>query len=101
LQGEKAKSHIKADLSECTSLLNRGTKSQKSLDRSHADHKRTQMPAQATMPSKTINIDEETKIFRDKTRFKQYLSTNPALQRILEGKLQHKEGTYTKEKTRY
>jgi hypothetical protein len=46
----------------------------------------------------SINIDEEIKIFQDKTKFKQYLSTNPALQRILEGKLQHKVSTYTKEK---
>jgi hypothetical protein len=35
----------------------------------------------------SVNIDGETKIFQDKTKFKQYLSTNPALQRILEGKL--------------
>jgi hypothetical protein len=39
----------------------------------------------------SINIDGEAKIFQEKNKFKQYLSTNPALQRILEGKLQHKE----------
>jgi hypothetical protein len=39
----------------------------------------------------SINIDGETKIFRDKTKFKQYISTNPALQRNLDEKLQHKE----------
>jgi hypothetical protein len=33
---------------------------------------------------------------RTKTKFKQYLSTYPALQRILKGKLQHKKGAYTK-----
>ena len=56
------------------------------------------MPAQTTIPSKiSITIDRETKIFH-KTKFTQYLSTNPALQRILEGKLQQKEGTCTKEK---
>jgi hypothetical protein len=49
----------------------------------------------------SINIDGETKIFKEKIKFKQYLSTNPAIQRILGGKLQHKEGTYTKEKRRY
>jgi hypothetical protein len=49
----------------------------------------------------SINIDGETKIFQDKIKFKQYLFTNPALQRILEGKLQHKEGTWTKERARY
>jgi hypothetical protein len=35
----------------------------------------------------SINIDGETKIFQDKTKFKQYISTNPPLQRILERKL--------------
>jgi hypothetical protein len=35
----------------------------------------------------SINIDGKTKIFQDKTKFKQYLFTNPDLQRILEGKL--------------
>ena len=44
----------------------------------------------------SVNIDGETKIFQDKTKFKQYLSTNPALKRILEGKLQHNVGTYTR-----
>jgi hypothetical protein len=48
-----------------------------------------------------INIDGENKIFQDKTKCKQYLSTNTALQRILEGKLQHNEETCTKEWTRY
>jgi hypothetical protein len=51
------------------------------------------MPAQATMPRKfSIAIDGETKIFHDKTKFTYYLSTNPDLQRIKNGKLQHKEG---------
>jgi hypothetical protein len=35
-----------------------------------------------------ITIDEETKIFCGKTKFKQYLSTNPVLQRIMVGKTQ-------------
>jgi hypothetical protein len=43
------------------------------------------------------NIPGENQILS----WKQYLSTNPSLQRILEGKLQHKEGMYIKEKTRY
>jgi hypothetical protein len=30
-----------------------------------------------------ITIDEETKVFHDKTKFTHYLSTNPALQRII------------------
>jgi hypothetical protein len=41
---------------------------------------------------------KKTKIFQDKNKSKQYLATNSALWRILEGKLQHKEGTYTKGK---
>ena len=44
------------------------------------------------MPSKTlIYIDEERKILQDKTKFKQHLSANVALQRILEGKLQQRK----------
>lgn len=42
----------------------------------------------------------ETKVFQDKTKFKQYLSTNTALQRIIEEKAQHEEGNYTQEKAR-
>ena len=48
----------------------------------------------------SVTIDGETKIFHDKTKFTQYLFTNPALQRIIEGKHQHKEGNYTLEKAR-
>jgi hypothetical protein len=42
----------------------------------------------------SITIDEENKVFHDKTKFTQYLSMNPVLQRIIQGKLQHKEGNY-------
>jgi hypothetical protein len=45
----------------------------------------------------SINRDGEIKIFHDKDKFTQYLSTNPALQRIRNGKLQHQEGNYTLE----
>jgi hypothetical protein len=48
----------------------------------------------------SITIDGETKVFHDKTKFKQYLCTNPALQRIIKGKHQHKDGNYTRGKTR-
>jgi hypothetical protein len=48
----------------------------------------------------SITTDEEILIFHDKTKFIQYLSTNPALQRIIDGKCQHKEGNYTIEKSR-
>ena len=48
----------------------------------------------------SITIDGETKIFHDKTKFTQYLSTNPALQRIKKGKLQNKEGNDALEKAR-
>jgi len=58
------------------------------------------MPAQVTISSKTLNIDGETKIFHDKTKFAQYLSTNPALQRIINGKVQQKEASYTLERAR-
>ena len=47
-----------------------------------------------------MTIVGETKIFCDKNKFKQYLSTNPALQRILEAKFQQNECNYTQENTR-
>jgi hypothetical protein len=47
-----------------------------------------------------ITIDEKTKIFHDKNNFSQCLSTNPALQNIIDGKGQHKEGNYTLEQAR-
>jgi hypothetical protein len=46
-----------------------------------------------------ITIDGETKVFHDKTKFK-HLSVNPALQRIIKGKLQHREENYDVEKPR-
>jgi hypothetical protein len=39
----------------------------------------------------SIIIDGETKVFHYKTKFTQYLSTNPALQRIITGKHQYKD----------
>jgi hypothetical protein len=46
----------------------------------------------------SVTIDGESKVSNDKTKFTQYLSTNSALQRIIKGKLQHKEGNYILEK---
>jgi hypothetical protein len=48
----------------------------------------------------SITIEGETRVFHDKTKFTQYLSTNPALQRIKKGKLQHKERNDALEKAR-
>jgi hypothetical protein len=48
----------------------------------------------------SITIDGETKVLHHKNKFTQYLSTNPALQRILKAKHQHKDGNYTLEKAR-
>jgi len=42
----------------------------------------------------SIAINEENKIFHNKVKFKQYLSIIPALQKILEGKVQTIEVTY-------
>ena len=42
----------------------------------------------------SIPIDGENKILNDKARFSQYVSTNPALKKALEGKLQLKEVNY-------
>jgi hypothetical protein len=52
------------------------------------------------LPKISITIDGENKIFHDKTKFIQYLSINPAVQRIIDGNHQHKEENYTLEKTR-
>jgi hypothetical protein len=55
------------------------------------------MPARVLYLEKLSNdIHEETKIFQGKTKFKQYLSTNLELQRILEEKFLHKMASYTK-----
>ena len=48
----------------------------------------------------SITIDGEIKVFHDKTKFTQYLATNPALQRIITEKFQHKEGNYALGKAR-
>jgi hypothetical protein len=48
----------------------------------------------------SITIDGETKVFHDKTKFTQYLSTNQALQRIIKEKHQQTDGNYTLEKAR-
>ena len=40
---------------------------------------------------------ERTRCFNDKVKFKQYLSTNPALHKVLEGQLEAKEDNYTHE----
>jgi hypothetical protein len=39
----------------------------------------------------SITIDGETNVFHGKTKFKHYLSTNPALQRIITGKKKKKK----------
>jgi hypothetical protein len=48
----------------------------------------------------SITVDGRTKVFHDKTKFAQYIFTNPGLQKIIDGKLQHKEGNYTLEQAR-
>ena len=48
----------------------------------------------------SITIDRDTKVFHDKNKFTQYLSTNPGLQRIMNGNHQQKEGNNTLEKAR-
>jgi hypothetical protein len=47
----------------------------------------------------SVNINRENKIFQNKTKFQQYL--HPSLTDDPVGKLQHKEDTCTKERTRY
>ena len=42
----------------------------------------------------SVTIDLQNKIFHDKTRFNQYLATNPALHKVLERKFPPKEVSY-------
>jgi hypothetical protein len=61
---------------------------------------RTQMPARILYPAKlSITIHSEIKLFHDKAKFTHYLSTKPALQRIITGK-KYKDGNHALEKTR-
>ena len=54
-------------------------------------------PVAQTIPNKlSITIDGENKTFHEK-KFKQYLSSNPSIQKILEEKLQPKEVNHTQE----
>jgi hypothetical protein len=48
----------------------------------------------------SIAIDGETKVFHDKTKFTQYLSTNLALKKKIKRKLQHREENYAIEKAK-
>jgi hypothetical protein len=48
----------------------------------------------------SITIDGETKAFNDKTKFTQYLSMNPDLQRIITEKIQYKDRKHALEKAR-
>jgi hypothetical protein len=48
----------------------------------------------------SITLDGETKVFQDKIKFTHYLSTNPALQRIITEKNQYKDRNHVLEKER-
>jgi hypothetical protein len=48
----------------------------------------------------SITIDGKTKVFHDQTKFTHYLSRNPALQKIIIGKNQYKDGNHTLLKAR-
>jgi hypothetical protein len=63
--------------------------------REHKWHPRLLYPAKL---SNAIYV--KNKEFHDKTKFTQYLSENSALQLIIKGKLQHKEGNEALEKAR-
>ena len=50
-------------------------------------------------PKLSITVEGQNKIFHDKTRFNQLLATNPALHKVLEGKIQPKEVGYINKNT--
>ena len=63
----------------------------------------SELPGQPRLlyPAKlSITIDGETKVFHEKNKFTKYLSTNPALQRLITEKNQYKDGNHALEKTR-
>ena len=47
----------------------------------------------------SIILEGQNKVFHDKTRFHQYLVTNPALHKVLEGKFQPNEVGYINKNT--
>lgn len=61
-----------------------------------------QILVETTMPSEVINHNLQGKKNTPirKTKFEQFSSTNPALQKILEGKLKSEEVNHTQEVTR-
>jgi hypothetical protein len=89
---EKGQVTYKGTYQNYSRLLNRDYESQKILSKVMQPLRKHKCQHRLLYPAKlSINIDGENKIFQNKTKFKQYLSTNPALQRMLEGKLQHKD----------
>ena len=56
------------------------------MDRCAAETKRLLYPAKLA-----FTIDGENKIVQDKSRFQQYVATNPDLQKVIEGKSLPKE----------
>jgi hypothetical protein len=60
----------------------------------------TCQPSLLSSAKLSITIDEETKISHDKNKFAEYLSRIPALQKIINVKLQHKKGNHTLENAR-
>jgi hypothetical protein len=59
------------------------------------------MPAQATIPGQTLNYHRWRKqSIPQQTKFTYYLSTNPALQRIITEKKKYKDGNHALEKAR-
>ena len=60
---------------------------------------RIESPDYYTQQKLSFTIDGENKIFHDNTRFKHYVSTKPALQKVLEGKPLPKEANYTHKNT--
>jgi hypothetical protein len=46
----------------------------------------------------SVTMEGDTKVFHDKNNFTQYLSMNPALQRIIKEKHYHRKDIYRKSK---
>ena len=57
------------------------------------------LPILLCLAKVSVPIDEENKTFHKNVKYTQSLSTNPALQKVLKGKLQAKGVNYTHETT--
>jgi hypothetical protein len=100
-KGKRSVTYKSRPISITPAILPENMKARRSwadVIQSHREHKC--QPRLLYTAKLSITIDGGTKIILDKSKFRQYLSTNPAIQKIIDGKHEHKEGNYTLKKSR-